>query len=48
MENYILVSIFFTAGRSTLSNLLQFDKYIADYLNSKHSFDKFSFDFCKA
>ena len=38
----------FTEGRSTLSNLLQFDKYIADCLNLKHSFDIFSLDFCKA
>ena len=37
----------YTAGRSTLSNLLKFDKYIADCLNLKHSFDIFSFDFCK-
>ena len=37
----------FTASRSTLSNLLQFDKYITDCLNL-HSFDIFSFDFCKA
>ena len=38
----------FTAGRSTLSNLLQFNKYIADCLNLKHSFDTLSFDFSKA
>jgi hypothetical protein len=38
----------FIVGRSTMTNLAQFDKHIADCLASGHSFDIISFDFCKA
>jgi hypothetical protein len=38
----------FTAGRSTLTNLLQFDAYIADCVAAGHPYDVITFDFCKA
>ena len=38
----------FTAGRSTLTNLLSTDANISNILSKKHSFDIISFDFLKA
>ena len=38
----------FTAGKSTVTNLLQFDTCIADYLDAGHAYDVIMFDFCKA
>ena len=38
----------FIAGRSIVTNMLTFDKYIGDCLMSKHPYDVISFDFQKA
>jgi ribonuclease P/MRP protein subunit RPP40 len=38
----------FTAGKSTLTNLLQFDAYVSDCISSNHAYDIIAFDFCKA
>ena len=38
----------FTNGRSTISNLLQFDAYISECIAAKHPYDIVMFDFCKA
>ena len=38
----------FITGRSTVTNMLTFDKYIGDCLISKHPYDVISFDFQKA